>query len=117
MFHDPRHLKFFFVVYLYLMVGLLTGNLIVGGPPLPGESPAMVALGNAFLLPLAIAGILRSWRTGKFLTFDKWLWAACTLGCYGVGALAAVAVVTAGGFSRTAVGPRRLRDQGTWMTE
>jgi hypothetical protein len=91
-FHDPRHLKFFVVVYLYLTLGLLTGNRIVGGLPLPGESPAMVVLGNALLIPLAIAGIARAWRTGRFLTFDKWLWAACTFGCYGGGALVARAM-------------------------
>jgi hypothetical protein len=90
--HDPRHLKFFVVVYLYLMAGLITCNRVVGHSPFAGESGGLIILANALLIPLSVIGLIRSWRSGRFVSFDKWLWSACTLGCYTAGFFAAMAV-------------------------
>ena len=89
MVHDPRLIKFIILVYCYFMLGLFAYNRAAGYPPLLGESMRTVAVGNVVLVPLAILGLIRAFRKGRFLTFDRAAWILCSFGCYSVGAAVA----------------------------
>ncbi|CAN5537083.1 hypothetical protein BH10PLA1_BH10PLA1_20770 [soil metagenome] len=88
--HDPRDLKYFFLVATYLVLGLITANRLTGRPSIDGETPLLLMLGNLIFVPIGFAGFVRATRKGRFLTFDKSLWLVCSLGSYVLGAAVAL---------------------------